>query len=429
MSHSQAERSGEERALSWKATLLICCVILLAGAGLVALIFSTEPTAVRTGASKETAMLVTVAKGQRGAFRPVIRAMGTVIPSREVILRPRVEGEIVERSPSFTPGGFAAKGETLVRLDPADFENALKQRRSDLAQAISELHIERGRQHVAREDYLALEETLPKEQEDLVLRQPQLSSVKARVASARAAVQQAELELQRTNIKAPFDAHILSRNANLGSQVSIGDNLGRLVGLDTYWVEATVPLAKLRRLSFPNGPGAKGSKVRVRNVSAWPEGAFREGRLFRSIGSLEEQTRMARVLVSVEDPLARHEASRGKPALMLGSFVQVAIQADPIEDVVRLDRDLVRSKDTAWVMQDGELDIRELDIVFRDAEYAYIRSGLQENEPVVSTNLATVVEGARLRLKPSNATARESSGQNNGHWRQAINGGSGDGAR
>jgi hypothetical protein len=138
---------------------------------------------------------------------------------------------------------------------------------------------------------------------------------------------------------------------------------------------------------------------------------------------------MARVLVSVEDPLARREASRSKPTLMLGSFVQVAIQADPIEDVVRLDRDLVRSKDTAWVMQDGELDIRELDIVFRDAEYAYIRSGLQENEPVVSTNLATVVEGARLRLKPSNATARESAGQNNGHWRQAINGGSGDGAR
>lgn len=429
MSNSQAEQPGAERALSWKATLLICCVILLAGAGLVALIFSTEPTAVRTGATKETAMLVTVAKGQRGTFRPVIRAMGTVVPSREVILRPRVEGEIVERSSSFTPGGFAAQGETLVRIDPSDFENALKQRRSELVQAISELHIERGRQHVAREDYLALEETLPKEQEDLVLRQPQLSSAQARVASARAAVEQAELELKRTNIKAPFEAHILSRNANLGSQVSIGDNLGRLVGLDTYWVEATVPLSKISRLSIPNGPKAKGSKVQIRNLSAWPEGAFREGRLFRFIGSLEDQTRLARVLVAVEDPLARHEAARGKPALMIGSFVQAAIQAEPIEDVVRLPRDLVRSRDTAWVMQDGELDIRELDIVFRDAEYAYIKEGLQENDPVVATNLTTVVEGAKLRLKPSNATDRKSAVQNNGHWRQAINGGSGDGAR
>ncbi len=428
MSTGQAEHSEERSAIGWRLTLLICCLIFSAGAGMVILIFSTEPAAVRTGASKETAMLVEVSKGQKGAFHPWIKAMGTVIPARDIILRPQVEGEIVERSSSFIPGGFVAEGETLLRIDPADFQNALRQRKSDLSRAVSDLNIEMGRQHVAQEDYLALEETLPKDQEALVLRRPQLRAVRARVESARAAVDQAELELQRTRIKAPFDAHILSRKVNLGSQVSAGENLGRLVGLDSYWVEATVPLSKLSRLSFSDGSEEAGSKVRIRNLSAWPEGTYRQGRLLRYIGSLEDRTRMARVLVSVEDPLARKSGSGDKPALMIGSFLEASIQAEAISGVVRLNRDFIRKKDTVWVLQDGKLNIREVDIAFRDSHYAYIESGLSEDDPVVTTNLATVVEGAGLRLKDSNATSRPSARpQNSGHWKQEINNAAGGG--
>ena len=401
MTANHAKPSSGGRRIGWKLTLLICLLILLAAAGLITLIFSTEPTAVRTTATKETAMLVETIRAEHGTFRPQIVAMGTVEPAREIILMPRVSGEIVERAPAFTPGGFVEKGEKLLKIDPADYKNALRQRESDLRQAIADLHLEMGRQHVARQDYQLLEETLSKENEALVLRKPQLNAARARVESARAAVNQARLELERTTVKAPFDAHILSRNANIGSQVSPGDNLARLVGTDTYWVAATVPLAKLPWLTFPESPNAEGAEVQVRNRSAWPPDAHRSGRLYKLVGRLEDQTRMARVLVTVPDPLARKAEADEIPRLMIGAFVEARIKARAIPDVVRLNRDFLRKNNTVWVMRDDKLSIRDVEVVFQDADYAYIKSGLSGNELVVTTNLTTVVDGAKLRQKAS----------------------------
>lgn len=457
--------------MNTKKTLLACLAIVLVGATITVIVFSTEPSATREGASKQTPMLVDVTEVQKDTYRPTIVAMGTVRPSKDIVLSPRVSGEIVERAPAFMPGGFVREGDLLLRIDPADYRNALEQARSDLQQALADLSLEEGRQTVARKDYELFDGTLPTENESLVLREPQLGAARSRVKAARAAVAQRELELERTSVRAPFNAHILSRNVNVGSQVSPQDQLGRLVGMDTYWVVTTVPLSKLRWLSFagdeaeaetkisdlgsngaPRDPagvsetgassssararsgdgatrggerdgssapvrsdreiqpvstglptsaenGRIGSTVEIRDPGAWAEGAHRVGYLDTLIGALEEQTRMARVLVTVPDPLAhRTDSSAGTPPLMIGTFVEARIQGQPIADVIRLDRDHVRKNDTVWIMEDGELRIRDVEIVLQDEGHAYIRSGLEDGDQVVITNLSTVAEGSRLRL-------------------------------
>ena len=396
----QTDTKGPDKStMSRKKTILLSLLILLVGVIVTVVIFSTEPTAERGGATKKTAMLVDVIRAQKGSFRPTIRAMGTVEPSRDIILSPRVSGEILRRTEAFTPGGLVKKGEMLLQIDPSDYRNVLQQRKSDLRQAVADLNIEMGRQNVAQKDYQLLDENLSQEQEELILRKPQLNAARSRVEAARAAVSQAELDLQRTTIEAPFDAQVLSRNVNMGSQVARGDNLGRLVGVETYWVEATVPLSKLRWLTFPTDNSSKGSPVRVRNRSAWLQGEYREGYLYKLVGSLEDRTRMARVLVSVPDPLGYEKQNQDVPALMIGSYVEANMQAREIRDVIRLDRSYVRDNETVWVMNDGKLHIRDVEIVFKDDQYAYIQQGLDEGEKVVTTNLATVVEGAPLRTQ------------------------------
>lgn len=396
----QTDTKGPDKStMSRKKTILLSLLILLVGVIVTVVIFSTEPTAERGGATKKTAMLVDVIRAQKGSFRPTIRAMGTVEPSRDIILSPRVSGEILRRTEAFTPGGHVKKGEMLLQIDPSDYRNVLQQRKSDLRQAVADLNIEMGRQNVAQKDYQLLDENLSQEQEELILRKPQLNAARSRVEAARAAVSQAELDLQRTTIEAPFDAQVLSRNVNMGSQVARGDNLGRLVGVETYWVEATVPLSKLRWLTFPTDNSSKGSPVRVRNRSAWLQGEYREGYLYKLVGSLEDRTRMARVLVSVPDPLGYEKQNQDVPALMIGSYVEANMQAREIRDVIRLDRSYVRDNETVWVMNDGKLHIRDVEIVFKDDQYAYIQQGLDEGEKVVTTNLATVVEGAPLRTQ------------------------------
>ena len=217
------------------------------------------------------------------------------------------------------------------------------------------------------------------------------------IGAAKAAVGQAELNLARSTIRAPFDAHILNQNVTNGSQVAPGDDLGRIVGTDFYWVTATVPVSKLQWLSFNDGSSEKGAQVRITNPTAWTADAERQGFLDRQIDALDGQTRLARILVKVPDPLATQSENEDLPKLMIGTFVEVNIQAKPIENVIRLDRDFIRSNETVWVMKDEKLEIRKVEIVLNDDEYAYISEGLAAGDQVVITDLSTVTNGIGLR--------------------------------
>jgi RND family efflux transporter MFP subunit len=382
-----------------RATWLVCLALVAAAAALMVLIFSTEPEAQREGGVRESAALVDVTTPSVGDFRPRIRAMGRVLPAREVTLQPRVAGEVAERSSRFDPGRFVEQGDVLLRLDDADYRIAVSQRRSDLNEALAALEIERAEQQAARADYERFDRELPPERRALVLREPQMRAAEAAVDSARAALAQSELNLERTAIDAPFDAQVLAREVDLGSQVGNGQALGRLVGVETYWVEATVQLSDLSWLNFEQGD-REGSLVRVRNRTAWAEGAFRTGRLMRLVGELDETTRLARVMIAIDDPLARNEAADA-PSLLLGEYVECRIEGRRLRDVARISREHLRGGDTVWLMVDDRLVIRPVEVALEDEAFAYITAGLAADDRVVTTRLATVEPGLRLRTEGS----------------------------
>lgn len=391
--------------------LLICGGILLAAIVVTIIIFFTEPKAEQEGATKKMAMLVEVVNAEKGNYIPVIQATGTVQPVEDIMLSPQVGGQIIRRAPSFVPGGFVKKGTVLLQIDPSDYRNTLELRKSDLLRAQTSLEMEMGRQEVAEQDLQLIGgDSLSSNQRSLVLREPQLNSVKADIRAAKASVRQAEQNLARTTIRAPFDAHILAQNVTVGSQVSPGDNLGRLVGSEYYWVNLTVPVIHLKWLSFPATENETGSIVKIRNTTAWPENSFRTGYLDKQVGALDDQTRLARVLIKVPDPLAQ-KIDEEKPKLMIGTFVEANIQAKKINEVVRVNRDYIRNNQSIWVMKNGELNIRKVEIRLTDARFAYIEKGLEEGEKIVTTNLSTVSEGIRLRTQASDSVSRGTANQ------------------
>jgi RND family efflux transporter MFP subunit len=359
----------------------------------VVVINQTEPTAEQINATRKSAALVETVTVERGTFAPRLVVLGTVQPAQDILLSPRVSGQVIELSPKFTPGGMVRKGDMLLRIDPADFENALSIRESELLQAEASLEIEEGRQSLARKELALLGGTIDEANRALVLRVPQFDSIQAEVSAAKAAVERARLDLERSRIVAPFDAQILSRSANVGSQVAPGDELAQLVGIDEYWILAAVPVRSLRWVQFPGSDGP-GSAVTLRDPDAWGPETSRAARVTRMIGTLDQQTRLARVLIAVPDPLGRESDT---PPLILDTLIEAEIEGRPIPNVVRLLREYLRESDTVWVMNEGKLQIREMDVVFRDATYAYIRQGLDDGEEVVTTTLATVADGVGLR--------------------------------
>ncbi|MEM0925214.1 MAG: HlyD family efflux transporter periplasmic adaptor subunit, partial [Planctomycetota bacterium] len=222
--------AGKWRWLGALITTLVCAFILAGAAAAVVVINRTEPTAQQLKSTRKSSALVTTTQVTRGSYAPILSVLGTVQPARDITLSPRLSGQVTSIAERFIPGGMVRENEVLLQIDPADYENALSIRKSELEQAQASLKIEEGRQSLAQKELKLLENTIDDTNRELVLRAPQLASIQAEVSAARAAVQRAQLELDRTKIFAPFDAQILTRSVNVGSQVSQGDNLARLVG-------------------------------------------------------------------------------------------------------------------------------------------------------------------------------------------------------
>ena len=382
----------------------VIALALLAGGVYAAWWFSaTEGSAQRgsSGATEESSRLVEVIAVERGDHAVRIRAMGTVEPAREAVIRPRVTGVIVDQNERFVPGAFLEAGAFMVQVERTDYEQTIRERRSDLTQAEADLRIELGDQAVAREELELLELDIPEINREMILRIPQVNRAEAAVEAARAALERAELDLERTRITAPFGGHIVERSASVGDTVSPGDALATFVGSERYWIEVSAPVSSLRWIDVPRKPGDAASAATVRYSRAWGPGASRTGRLTQLVGRLEEGSRLARLLVEVRDPLSRDVQNAGgsAPELILGAFVSVEIEGRTINDAVRLDRDLVREGDVVWVMgEDDRLDVRPVTIAFRGRDDAYVTAGLLGGERVVRTNLTTPVDGMLLRL-------------------------------
>ena len=141
----------------------------------------------------------------------LIEELGTVIPAVEVNLQAEVSGRIVSKHPEFIEGGIVMADETLLEIDPRDYELDLVSRRAQVETARSELQIEQGQQEVAEREWEILGAELEAgiKDRELALRQPQLRRKQSDLRAAEAEAAQAEIELERTKVRAPFNAIVL----------------------------------------------------------------------------------------------------------------------------------------------------------------------------------------------------------------------------
>ncbi|MCJ7603876.1 MAG: HlyD family efflux transporter periplasmic adaptor subunit, partial [Desulfobulbaceae bacterium] len=217
----------------------------------------------------------------------------------------------------------AIGGEEILLIDPIDYELAGRRRRSDVARAEYKLKIEMGKQSVARSEYQLLGETIRQENEELVLREPQLKAAKAALEAALASLQQAELDLSRTRIVSPFNALVQERHVGLGSQVPAGAKLVSLIDTDEYLVEVSIPSDRLDWINIPVTNSKTGSSARIMHLTGWGRDALLTGSVKSLMAGVDQQSKMARLLVEVKDPLCLHSDNRGKPQLTINTFVYV----------------------------------------------------------------------------------------------------------
>ena len=391
--------AAPEKPGIWRRLLqgLICLLIVAGGIAGSAYLKKTAPRAGKRP-PRPVAPLVDVAAVQPGSHRVVVSAMGTVTPARELVLESRVTGEVIRMHREFLDGGILKAGEEVLRIDPKDYELAVTRKESAVVEAEYKLKLELGHQDVARREWEILNGDKPANPLDreLALRQPHLRKARSDLASAQAELKQARIDLDRTRITVPFNAIVRSRTVETGSQVAANEQLAELAGTDAYWIEVSIPVDRLRWISIPRRAAEAGSPARVK----YQNGHVVTGQVIRLLSDLENEGRMARVLVSVQDPLGLKAAGTSASPLILGEYVRVEIRGREVDDVYRIPRSALRDNTRIWIAgKDGILSIRQVDTLWRDDESVLLREGLLPGEQLVVSDLAAAVEGMSVRVR------------------------------
>jgi len=391
--HPESSRTRHRPVLR---TLLPIIVVICAVA-LAFWLIKTGPKA-KPRVKERNAVMVDVRPVAFGRQETTVQVMGTVVPKRQVVLKPQVEGQVIGISPKMIPGGRFAKGEQLFEIDPSDYRLAVQQLASEVARAEADLQIELGRQRVAEKEYQLLGSEVSPEEKALMLREPQRDNLRAILAGARARLEQARLDLERTVIRAPFNAVVIARAVDLGASVSPGTELATLVDSDSYWIEAPVPSSQLQWIDTGRHGETGGSPARVFDSVAWGAARFRPGQVIGMTATVEEQGRMAGLLVEIPDPLALKNNTADRPELLLGRYVRLEIQGAALPHAAVIDRDLVRDGDRVWIMDaQDKLDIRPIEIAFRGQDNVLVTGGIVDGELLVTSNLPSPVQGMSLR--------------------------------
>ncbi len=323
--------------------------------------------------------------------------MGTVVPAREIVLESRVSGEIVALHPQFTVGGFLEKGSEVLRIDPLDYELAVTLAEARVKDSVSILKVAEEEAAAAIEEWRLLYKNKSENAEipALVAKEPQLEAARARLAAEKADLQKAKLDLARTRIKAPFNAIVRKKFVDIGSQVSGQEQLAELIGTDVYWIQASIPVDRLNWITIPRRSTETGSSARILHRNAYEH----NGTVIKLLGDLEQEGRMARVLIEVKDPLGLSQKEKTPLPLLIGEYVRLEISGRQLDDVYRIPRTALRDNSRIWVASSEDtLKIRDVDILWRDSETVLFRDGLQPGDRLIVSELPTPVDGMPVQI-------------------------------
>jgi len=378
--------------------LFFSLAVLGCGIAIAAYYLKTTPQP-KSRKREQIPLTVQVESAKYGPHQVIISAMGTIIPAREITLTSQVRGEIVQLNSDLIPGGLITKGVQLLKIDPRDYQLVVLQRKNDVAEAKSHFALEMGNQLIAQKEFEILGEQTTDDEQQLMLRQPQLDHRRAALKGAEAKLSQAELNLTRTRINAPFNAVILSRSVNIGSFISETTSLARLAGTDEFWLKLSVPINQLQWLHIPTENSDTGSSVKIIVGNSHDRQITRMGRLLRLAPDLEKEGRMAVLYISIKDPLCRLAKNKNNARLLIGSYVKAEVEGLQIDSAVAIKRSYIHDSDTLWLFsEENKLAIRKINIAFKNRDYVFITSGIVEGERIITSPLSAPVAGMSIRL-------------------------------
>jgi len=333
---------------------LLFVVAVVGSAILLSVALKPDQTASYPSAVEQT-LPVSVVEPAVTSYRPSVSLNGVVEARTITDVIPQVSGRVIEVSPEFRAGARIQKGGLLFRIDPADYQLAVERTLAEIEAARSELALLEAQSMAERQVW---NQQFPDRKiPDLIAKVPQIAAAKARIHSAEAARQAAELSLGRTVVRTPFDARVLNTQLEVGQVVNTGSNVGSVFSVDSLEIAVPVSLQQLALIGNAIGQYAEITRVGSADVAL-------SGAVVRQAAALNETTRLGTLYVAAEE----------SSSLMLGEFVGIQIEGNDAPQALRVPAASLTSRDQVWVVNNGMLETRRVEVLGNDSDVAIVKT-------------------------------------------------------
>ncbi|MDA9043735.1 efflux RND transporter periplasmic adaptor subunit [Pseudomonadales bacterium] len=373
---------------------IITIAVLLAAVAAAAGIIMSRPMPEQLTVSETTSAIraITVVKE---SLRLKIRSEGTVTPKTQTNVIPEIKGRVTWISPNLVVGGYFQAGDLLVTIDAADY-----QARTGLAQAQllrAEAELEHKRFELQRLQTLIKDNLVSQSSFENAARAHKIA--KANVIESKINLAQAERDLSRTKITAPFEGMVRSESIDIGQFVQQGAPIASIYASDAVEVRLPIVNAQLAYLDPANlqrGELDPATAPMIRLTARYAGTSFVwRGQLARTEGEIDAQSRMITAVARVR----QDNQSPDVPPLQVGAFVAAEIEGQYLDDIVRLPRAALRPNSQVLIIDgDNRLRFRAVNVLRLENDFVIIDSGLESGEVVNLSPIQTVVDGMRVSL-------------------------------
>ena len=369
---------------------------ILLGSIVITVVLIRNPTRVSESAPEIIPISVRVAEVRSESVQLFIESQGKAQAARQASLSSNVQGPVAWVSPSLEAGAYVKAGEPLLRLELADFETAVARSRATYEQASAEAEFAAA--DLARITELAAKRLASESELQNAERAATVTS--ARLADAEAALEQSELDAERSILRAPFNAVVASRDVELGQFVNRAQSVAVLFDADS--VDVRVPLA-IRQLGYLDVPmGFRGEFESVQAPRVELVGSYGgkqyiwEGKLLRTEATIDPNSNTVQSIIRIEQPTA--DLGGETIPLPIGLFVEARIAGKLVEDIISLPRSAIRNNSQVLVVDaENKMYYRDVDIFRLEQDRVIISGGLVPGEKICTSPIQAVVDGMSVR--------------------------------
>ncbi len=390
-----------------------------------------------------------VIKVPRTSVVPRVLGYGTARPGDIWSAVAEVKGRIIETHPELKAGAIVRQGEMVVRIDPTEYELQIAKLQAEIAQVeaqqseldarelnykaslaieqqsllVAERELDRisglrKSNAVAEVEYDSAQRVVLSQQQNLQSLRSSLNvlpaqrhALSASLDAKHAALGQAQMDLDRTQMHAPFDCRLSDVALEAGQFVAAGETLFEAYGASVAEVEAQMPIDQVRKLLTPgtgpldlSGDAMQAiravfdvdARVRLRTgdfVVEWP------GRFDRIREELDLQTRTLRVVIAVDRPYENVVPGQ-RPPLSPGMFCEVELRGTARPDRIVIPRTCVRDDLVYLVNDENRLEARAVEVAFSQGGFSVIDQGLTGGERLVVSDPTPAIEGMLVEPMP-----------------------------